>query len=521
VVLDIDNRKHIEEATVSLNQALRDSEERYRMLFESIDQGFCVIQVLFDGDRAVDYRYLVANPAFERQTGIRNAVGRCMRELDPRHEDHWFDTYGRVALTGEPVRFENAAVQQGREYDGYAWRVGDPAERRVAVLFNDITQRKLSEEALREADRRKDEFLAILSHELRNPLAPIGYAVQVLKKKGDASPDLQWARDLIERQVRQMGIMLDDLMDVARITRGTIELRKQTLALAPVVDDVVEACRPLIERGGQTLSVALPSEPVMLDADPTRIGQILLNLLNNATKYTERGGHIEVTAQVVDEMVELRVKDTGIGITADMLPRVFDLFTQAERSMSRSQGGLGIGLTLVQRLAQLHGGAVEARSEGPGKGSEFIMRLPCLDAQKSGLAESVSDGKAAEPASLRVLVVDDNEDGASSMAMWLESLGHTTRTAGDGIAGVQEAIAFEPDVVLLDLGMPRMNGFEAARRIRESLGSEPLIIAVTGWGQEAERRRSREAGFDHHLTKPVDVELLKRLMSPRFSGRAT
>jgi PAS domain S-box-containing protein len=376
--------------------------------------------------------------------------------------------------------------------------------------------------ALKEADRRKDEFLAILAHELRNPLAPVRNAVQIMRLTGSLSPELEWAREVIERQVQQMSRLVDDLLDISRITSGKIQLRRERIQLAAVVNSAVEASRPLIDTLGHRLSVRLPREPVLLDADFARLSQVVLNLLNNAAKYTEHGGRIWLTAEVEGARAVLRVRDTGIGIPADMLPRIFEMFAQVDRSLERSQGGLGIGLTLVQELVEMHGGEVEALSAGPGRGSEFVVRLPILG---SG-GEGAPAGEAVDPgvptSNSRVLVVDDNRDAAESLAVLLRLHGCEVRTANDGLEAVAAASVFSPQLVLLDLGLPKLSGYDAARQIREQQGSGVVLIAVTGWGQDEDRRRSREAGFDHHLVKPVELgelqELLPRIVRPARPG---
>jgi PAS domain S-box-containing protein len=383
----------------------------------------------------------------------------------------------------------------------------------ASKVARDVTARKKAEEALKEADRRKDEFLAMLAHELRNPLAPIRNAVQILRAKGPPVPELQWARDVIDRQALQLTRLVDDLLDVSRITKGKIALRKERVELAAVVGSAVEGSRPLVEKWGHELTVTLPPEPVHLEADPTRLAQILLNLLNNAAKYTEQGGRIWLTAEREGEAVVIRVKDTGVGIPAEMLPRVFELFTQAERSLERAQGGLGIGLTLVQRLVQMHGGSVEARSEGPGKGSEFVVRLPAARAGDEGAPGAGEGGQAPAAPRSRILVVDDNRDAADSLAVLLRLMGHEVHTAHDGLEAVGAATVLRPDVVLLDIGLPKLNGYDAARRVRQERGEGVMLIALTGWGQEEDRRLSREAGFDYHLTKPVELGALQQLLA--------
>ena len=386
--------------------------------------------------------------------------------------------------------------------------VGTPMRMSGTVL--DITDRKQTEQALREVDRRKDEFLATLAHELRNPLAPVRNAVEILHLKGPAIPELQWARDVIDRQVRHLARLIDDLMDLSRINRGNIELKREPILLAKVVQGAVETSRPLIEECGHELTVELPAGPVVVDADLTRLSQVYWNLLNNAAKYMTRGGRIELRTELQGSDVVVSVRDAGIGISADKLSTIFEMFSQVESALSRSQGGLGIGLYVVKRLVEMHGGQIEARSEGPGKGSEFVVRLPIVVAQNF-TRETSNDNAAALISNLRILVVDDNEDAASSSSMLLKMMGNHVRTAYDGEEAVQAAGEFHPHVVLLDIGLPKMNGYEAARAIRQQpWGRDIVLIAVTGWGQEADKRMSQEAGFDHHMVKPVDPRALMK-----------
>jgi len=381
------SRRHAEEDLIGerrrYGRHLQESEARYRSLFNSIDEGFCIVEVRFDeGGKATDYRFLEVNPSFEKQTGLSGAQGKWMRELAPQHEEHWFEVYGKVAQTGEPIRFVNRAEQLQRWYDVYAFRYGRPELHQVAILFNDITDRLQAQQEADEAGRRKDQFLALLAHELRNPLAPIRYAVQAL---GVAGPDSKSAMlellPMIERQVAHMARLLDDLLDVSRITRGAIELREERVDLRAAVQIGVEANRPLIERLHHDFSVSVPSDPLWLDGDPARLVQIVTNLLNNAANYSPRGSSIDVTAQREGEWIVLRVKDTGSGIRPDDLPRIFGLFVQVGNAYARQQGGLGIGLSLVHALVELHGGTVTAHSEGLGRGSEFIVRLPAVSCE--------------------------------------------------------------------------------------------------------------------------------------------
>lgn len=816
---------------IKTEHALRASKERYRTLFNAIDEGFCIIEILFDErGKAYDYRFLETNPAFEKHTGLINAIGKTVREFVPNHETHWFEKYGEIALTGIPARFQNAADSLRRYYDVYAFRIGTAEERKVAVLFNDISERKRTEQrlkadltaltrmhqlsekrldatgfaplledimdtaiavvdaergtlhllegdslrivaqhghqpaflryfvnaenrpstcnealrsgervvipdvennpmftgtaslivlreagiravqstpitsrsgavlgiltthwrvphspdeqdlwridllarqaadliesaradkalreseqrerqraaelqsildtapiglaialdpqgrhihgnrtneqmfglppgtelsmagpqppqlrifqdgrelrpeelpmqrairgetvteqvvdvlcgdgktvtvfaktsplldesgrprgavgaflditalkqaetALREADRRKDEFLATLAHELRNPLAPIRNGLYILQQTENAGPAAERIRSMLERQVNHLVRLVDDLLEVSRITRGKIELKKEGVELAAIIRSAVETSQPLIEASGHTLKMSLPDRPLLVDADPVRLIQVFANLLNNAAKYMEPGGVILLTVRRENTTAIVSVRDFGAGIPAEALPRVFDLFTQIDRTLGRAQGGLGIGLALVQRLVELHGGRVEVRSEGIGQGSEFIVYLPLTEFCPTDSAES-GNTTLTQHLSRRLLVVDDNRDAADSLALLLESLHIEVRVAYTGPAALETLEGFQPDVVLLDLGMPVMDGYEVARQIRKQPRFQNItLIALTGWGQEEARRNSRAAGFDHHLTKPANIDALKTLLASLESCR--
>jgi PAS domain S-box-containing protein len=383
----------------------------------------------------------------------------------------------------------------------------------AVVAHIDITEQKLAEEALHEADRHKDEFLAMLAHELRNPLAPIRTALEVLKEPGAAAAAVERVLEVMSRQVQHMARLIEDLLDVSRVNRGRIELRKEVVDVAALAAQTAEAVRPLFAESGQGLSVELPPGPLPVEGDPTRLEQILMNLLGNAAKYTDRGGRVWLTAGREGPDVVLRVRDTGIGIAAEMLPRIFDPFVQAERRLDRSQGGIGLGLTLVRRLAELHGGCVEAASSGPGRGSEFTVRLPARAGVGAGERAAAGAGRALATPGRRILIVDDNVDAAESLALLLVLKGHDARAVYDGPSAVGLAAAFCPQLVLLDLGMPGMDGYEVARRLRQQPGLEgAVLVALTGWGQQEDRRRSRQAGFDHHLVKPVESGKLDELL---------
>ncbi len=383
----------------------------------------------------------------------------------------------------------------------------------ASSIIHDITERREAEEVLKAADRRKSEFLAMLAHELRNPLAPMRNSLQIMRLAGDDRATVEQALVTMERQVSQMVRLVDDLLDVARINRGKIELRRERVGLKPVIDQAVEVCRPLLAKRRHELTLALPSQPVFLHADPARLAQILSNLLNNACNYTEPGGRIWFSAERQGSDVLISVKDSGIGIPAEMLSHIFELFTQVDQTLERSQGGLGIGLTLVKQLVELHDGAIEVSSDGPGLGSEFVVRLPLLVEQHAKVHAEAPMRSIGAIASRRILVVDDNEDSAKSLAKLLSIAGHETRIAFDGLDAVAAAEEFRPDVVLLDIGLPRLNGFEACRRIREKAwGREITLVALTGWGQDEDRLKAKDAGFDHHLVKPPEYTALTKIL---------
>jgi len=379
-------------------------------------------------------------------------------------------------------------------------------------VITDITNHKRLELALLEADRRKDEFLAVLAHELRNPLAPIRNALELLRLKASPDPQLQHPQEIIDRQLHHLSRLVDDLLDLSRVTQGRIQLRRTRVSIAVVIANAVETSAPHIVGAGHELDVRLPPEPLYVQADVTRLAQIISNLLNNAAKYTPRGGRITLSARPEGEAICIEVADSGVGIAKELLPQIFDMFVQGDHSLERTQDGLGIGLTLVSRLVQMHGGTVEAYSEGPGKGSRFCVRLPLA------ARETASSGPAPRPElppvpRRRVLIVDDNIDAAESLALLLGALGHETRLAHDGEQALAAVAAFRPDLVMLDIGLPRLNGYEVARRIRSGPEPGPQLIALTGWGQDEDRRRAKEAGFDLHLTKPVELEVLTGIMA--------
>lgn len=618
-------------------EALDESEGRFRTLFDSMDEGFCVVEVLFDAAlQPSDFRFLEVNPAFVKQSKLGDATGKTMREMALDLEDEWFQMLGSVANTGNPIRFVNQSkALDGRWFNVYAFRVGGPESRRVAILSSDITnwkqseevrdrdslllanvhdavvvtdlagivtywnegatrlfgwsaeemlgklyterfpepvrssvekkiqlraddiewmgefedyrkdgsriwidsrvtrvtdasgrmigmlglshditERKLAEEALKEADRRKDDFIALLAHELRNPLAPIRNGLQVMRLAAGNTDVIAQARTMMDRQLSHMVRLIDDLLDVSRISRNKMELRRSRVLLADVVSNAVEIARPAIETAGHILSVSLPPQPIFLEADLTRLAQVFGNLLTNSAKYTENRGHIWLNAQCDDESVAVCVRDTGIGIPAESLTSIFDMFSQVDRSIERATGGLGIGLALVKGLVEMHSGTVTAASEGAGKGSEFTVTLPILKSlSPTPDFTATVDGNSGPGMKRRIFVVDDNVDSATSMAMMLKLLGDEVLTFHDGQEAVKAAEQYRPDVILMDVGMPRLNGLDATRQIRaQSWGNRMIIIALTGWGQTSDRVQSKEAGCDGHLVKPVSLSDLEQVL---------
>ncbi|MGH8323197.1 MAG: response regulator, partial [Steroidobacteraceae bacterium] len=392
------------------------------------------------------------------------------------------------------------------------------------LLQTEITERARVELALKEANRHKDEFIAMLAHELRNPLAPIHNAVQLLHRTSLPDPQLTWSRDVIGRQLAHLTRLVDDLLDVSRITRGKINLNKEVIELRTLVARAVEAVQPLIEEHGHTLTVEMPDRTLAVLGDPTRLTQALGNVLGNATKYTERGGRITLAAARRGVEIEIRVQDNGIGIPADLMPMIFNLFTQLDSTSGPAQSGLGIGLALVQRLVEMHGGSVTARSDGPGRGSEFVIRLPLFIPKTvesepplhtlSALEQSMTNAAGPTRTQRRILVADDNNDALESLATLLQLSGHEVYTAANGAVALQSAQEHRPEVALLDIGMPKLDGYEVARRIRaQPWGQRITLVALTGWGQDSDRRRSQEAGFDSHLVKPLDLDKLTELLA--------
>ena len=383
-----------------------------------------------------------------------------------------------------------------------------------AALLVPTAPLEARDRALREAERQKDEFLAMLAHELRNPLAPLLKGLHFLTLSTITDPPIRRVRGMMDRQVRHLARLVDDLLEVSRITRGAIELRRETTSVESLLERAVETAQPIIDDLGHHLRVERPEEHLHVEVDPTRIAQAVANLLNNAAKYTERGGAITLAARRDGDAVLFEVTDSGVGMAPEFVPRVFDLFSQVSRGMDRAQGGLGIGLTLVRRLVELHGGTVSARSPGLGKGSTFSLRLPVLVASQAEEPAPPTRPQKAPMRRARILVVDDNVDMATGLAELLEMYGHTVKTEHDGPSALTAAERFRPEVVLLDLGLPGMDGYEVAHRLRTAKDGERLrLIAISGYGQDRDRRRSMAVGFDHHLVKPVDFDVLLGILA--------
>ena len=468
-----------------------------------------------------DLRYIWVNRRCAEWLGMEpgQVAGRPMVEIIGTENLAAIRPYIDRVLAGEHVQYERLVRYKGM---GERWvrNLFSPVQGGEAWIsvISDIHERKLMEQTLRDADRRKDEFLATLAHELRNPLAPIRNAVAILGKKGPLDPELAWSREVIERQVDQMSRLIEDLLDIARIASGKLFIRKERIGLERAIDMALETSRPNINAAGHSLSVLLPEERVTVEADATRLAQVFSNLLNNAARYTEGCGKITLSAQVEGREAVVRVQDDGIGFPPEVGARLFEPFSQLTDRNQRSHGGLGIGLSLVQGIVALHGGTVEARSAGLDQGSEFIVRLPLASVHPGAKVREEKIKKEKLPAAgVRVLVADDNRDSADSLQRILSLYGYEVQVAYDGTAALQLGETFRPKVVVLDIGMPGANGFEVARAIREKRGNDIKLIALTGWGQEGDRKRAMEAGFDYHLTKPVDPGALNDLLAQAAS----
>jgi signal transduction histidine kinase/ActR/RegA family two-component response regulator len=484
-----------------VQESLRENRSALQSFYDS--SPFFMGQVELDGDSIT---FLSANQALAHSLGTtpeRMANGRADKFGSPEEVRLWLQSYRRAQREGDPVQieYEHPTPAGNRWYRATVAFTGENGKPRFSFLAEEITEQRKAAEALREANRSKDEFLAMLGHELRNPLSPIVTALQLLKLRGDGQYGKALA--IVERQVQYLIRLVDDLLDVSRITRGAIQIKKRLLRLQDVVAQGVEIAMPLVEQRRHHLDVHLPPE-LRLNGDEGRLAQVVSNLITNAAKYTDPGGCITIEARRQGGELVLTVRDTGIGISAELLPHVFDMFTQERQAADRSRGGLGIGLTIVRNLVELHGGSVQAESKGLGKGSEFTVRLPVASEEPA----AVDYSSAANPvigARQRILVVDDNEDALELLAEVLRNAGHLVTTAKDGPTALKIMKTFDADVAILDIGLPVMDGYELAGRLRAELGKElPRLIALTGYGQDSDRARARQAGFAEHLTKPVD-----------------
>jgi PAS domain S-box-containing protein len=495
-------RKQAEE---SLEQAKADV-ERQRRLYEAILTNTPDLAYVFN----LEHRFIYANEGLLKMWGKTRdeALGKNCLELgyEPWHAAMHDREIDQVVATKQAVRGEVpfSGTLGRRIYDYILVPVLGPDGKveAIAGTTRDVTDYK-------EGQRRKDEFIATLSHELRNPLAPLRNALHLLRATAETPATLP-IHDMIERQLSHMVRLVEDLLEVSRITRGKLELRKERTDLASVLRTAVETCAPMIQQAGHRLSVGLPAQPLWVEGDSVRLAQLLSNLLNNAARYTDAGGEIALEAARDGSEATVRVRDNGAGISSAELPKLFAMFSRGDGADTRAPGGLGIGLALARTLAEMHGGTIEARSEGPGRGSEFTVRLPL--ARGTILSDSRASGTAVLTGR-RILVVDDNADAAESLAMVLRSLGAEVQVARSGPAGLEACGKYDPEVVLLDIGMPGMDGYEVARRIRARTRSrQPALVALTGWGQDEHRQKSREAGFDHHLVKPAEIPALQALL---------
>ncbi len=508
--------------------SLRESEERalsqlgeLQSIYASAPVGLCLL--------SRDFRFLRINEHLAQMNGAPSEqhIGRTVRELLPQLADVIEPKLREVIETGQPkfkeeiVGETSAQPEVNRTWLASCLPLKDASGQitGINIVVEEITERKRLEEELKQhaktleaADRRKDEFIAMLAHELRNPLAPIRSAVEMLGLCDASDPDFHWGRNVIDQQVKHLARLLDDLLDLSRITGNKLELKKERILLADVINAALEGSRPIIEQRNHRVSVTAPLKAIPLHADTVRLTQVLINLINNAAKYTAPGGRIGVSADIHQGMVVLRITDNGMGISAAQLPYIFDMFYQADRSYEQAYGGLGIGLTLVKRLVEMHDGSVEAHSSGVNQGSEFIVRLPYI-VEPAQPAKETTGSDIKRRVRRRVLVVDDYPNAAEGLARWLRRLNHEVKVAFDGLQGIEAAEEFRPEIVLLDIGMPKLNGYETAERIRRHpWGKQMVLVALTGWGQAEDRERSRQAGFDLHLVKPVDYGQLRALL---------
>jgi PAS domain S-box-containing protein len=506
------------EALERKTEELQQQREWFEVTLNSI--GDAVITVDIQG------RVSYLNPVAEAMTGWRIAdakgepLERVFKIINEHNRTPTQSPIQRVMALGQIVGLSNHTAlisRNGAEIaiEDSAAPIRDSNGRisGVVMVFHDVTARRQAEKALRETDRRKDEFLAMLAHELRNPLAPIRQAARIARSPTATEAQKLWSHDVIDRQVHHMALLLDDLLDISRIGRGTLELRTELTELATIANAAMEMSRPIIDSKRHALSIALPAEPVHFAADPLRIAQVLSNLLTNAAKYTDPAGQIRLSASCIDGLVTISVADSGIGIAAEELEGVFTMFSQVKASRDHADGGLGIGLALAKGLIELHGGTIEARSDGPGKGSEFIVRLPQRTLSAAPQLHAIEAAAMKAVRRRRVLIADDNLDAAESLAVLLRMEGHDVTVVHDGRAALATINSVQPEIALLDIGMPELDGYQVARLVRQgSLGRAVTLVAMTGWGQDRDKARALGAGFNHHFTKPIEPTQLMNLI---------
>ena len=510
---DTTEQKRLEERLARISA----ESDRERRTYQTILSAAADMHYVLDAEG----RFTYANNPLLGLWGLTKdqVLGKTLRELgrDEGTSSLFASHVSSVIETGQPVRYEMPFESgfEGRTFEYILTPIFDERGNveGVAGASRDTSARRAHEVALVQEARRKDEFIATLAHELRNPLAPIRNALEVARLAKGNDVAIEYAHGVMERQMAHMVRLIDDLLDLSRLNLGKVELKLDVVEVGAILESAIETARPHLEQAGHALELSLPDDALFIDADATRLMQVFANLLNNAAKFTASNGRVWVTATRVGDFAEVRVKDNGIGMTPDMLHQVFDMFTQEADSLSRSEGGLGIGLTLVKGIVKLHGGNVHATSEGKGLGSEFIVQIPLTKASPESTRRVARQIGMPSSNWHRILVVDDNADSATSLSMMLNFMGHDTRTANDGVHGLEVAEAFRPDVCLLDIGMPNLNGFELAKRLRAtSWGEKILLVALSGWGQEHDQDRSREAGFDMHFVKPVNPSTLSALL---------